>query len=211
MMTLVAARSKWMLRISAVVAVLGFTMLAAPSSARAQVSLFGGYSYLRASVPVGQFGPLGPGTPCPPNCGTPPVISQDANLANGWEVSAKYSFSPLLGAVADFGGNYGTLNGATVRVNTYLFGPQLSLPGKVSPFVHVLVGAAHEQQDAIANPAYFSLGSDTSFATAIGGGIDVKMVPFVAVRLIQVDYLHTSWHGMSQNQPRVSAGIVLHF
>jgi hypothetical protein len=199
MMTHVAARSKWMLRISAAIAVLGLAVLAAPSRAQAQVSLFGGYSYLRASVPVGQFS------------GTPPALSQNANLANGWEVSAKYSFFPLLGAVADFGGNYGTLDGATVRVNTYMFGPQLSLPGRISPFVHVLVGFAHEQQDAFASPSYFSLGSDTSFATAIGGGIDVKVVPFVAVRLIQVDYLRTSWHGMSQNQPRVSAGIVLHF
>jgi hypothetical protein len=199
MMTPVVARSKWMLRISVVVAVLGIGVLAVPSKTQAQVSLFGGYSYLRASVPVGQFS------------GTPPAILQNANLANGWEVSAKYNFFPLLGAVADFGGNYGTLDGATVRVHTYLFGPQVSLPGRISPFVHALFGAATEQQDAFANPAYFSLGSDTSFATAIGGGIDVKLVPFVAVRLIQVDYLHTNWQAMSQNQPRVSAGVVLHF
>jgi len=40
---------------------------------------------------------------------------------------------------------------------------------------------------------------------------DVKVVPFVFVRLIQVDYLRTQLHGTIQNQPRVSAGIVLRF
>jgi len=40
---------------------------------------------------------------------------------------------------------------------------------------------------------------------------DVKVAPFVSVRLIQVDYLRTQLHGATQNQPRVSAGIVLHF
>jgi len=40
---------------------------------------------------------------------------------------------------------------------------------------------------------------------------DVKVAPFVSVRLIQVDYLRTQLHGATQNQPRVSAGIVLRF
>jgi hypothetical protein len=192
------AHSKLKVNIPTVIAVIGLIALATPSRTQAQVSLYGGYSYLRASVPVGQFVGM-------------PTISQNADLTSGWEVSAKYSFFPLLGMVADFGGNYGTLDGATVRTHTYLFGPQLQLPGKISPFVHVLAGVADEQQDAILNPAYYSLGSDTSFAVAVGGGIDVKAVPFVAVRLIQVDYLRTNWHGVVQNQPRVSAGIVLHF
>jgi hypothetical protein len=194
----VAARSKLILNVSAAIAVIGLVALATPSRTQAQVSLYGGYSYLRASVPVGQF------------VGTP-TISQNADLTSGWEVSAKYSFFPLLGMVADFGGNYGTLDGVTVRTHTYLFGPQLQLPGKISPFVHVLAGVADEQQEAIPSAAYYSLGSDTSIAMAVGRGIDVKAVPFVAVRLIQVDYLRTDWHGVEQNQPRVSAGIVLHF
>lgn len=194
----VAARSRWMLSVSAAIAVIGLVTLATPSRTQAQVSLFGGYSYLRASVPVGQF------------AGTP-RISQNANLADGWEISAKYGVFPLVGLVADFGGNYGRLDGATVRTHLYLFGPQIQAPGKIAPFVHVLAGVSNEQQDAIASPAYYSLGSDTSFATAVGGGIDVKAVPFVAVRLIQVDYVRTQWHGMTQNQPRLSAGIVLHF
>jgi hypothetical protein len=191
------ARAVWILRLSAAIAALSAAVIVAPSSAQAQVSLFGGYSYLHASMPVGRFGG--------------PPFSHDANLASGWEISGSYSIAPFIGAVADFGGNYGKLYGSTARVHTYMVGPQLSLPGRISPFAHVLIGAAHEQQDTIADGVHFALGSDTSFATAIGGGIDLKPVPFIGVRLIQVDYLHTNWHGMSQGQPRISAGVVLHF
>ena len=200
MMKIGTERARWILKFSAAIALLGFMALMAPARAQAQVSLFGGYSYLRPSVPVGQFVPPGP-----------PSISQNVNLWDGWELAGQYKFIPFVGMVADFSGNYGTLDGANVHVNTYLFGPQVSLPGRVSPFAHVLIGAAHERQDAFANGTLFSLGPDTSFATAVGGGIDVALVPFVAVRLIQIDYLHTDWHGRGQNQPRVSAGIVLHF
>ena len=146
-----------------------------------------------------------------------------ANL-NGWAFSGQYKLLPFLGAVADFNGTYGTLNGAGTREHTLLFGPQVSLPTGVSPFAHVLFGLAKESQDAIpgvlpalcptTNPTCavrFSLGSDTSFATLVGGGFDIKLARFVKLRLIQVDYLRTQLHGATQNQPRASVGIVLHF
>lgn len=184
--------------------------LAAPSPAQDSFEIFGGYSYMRTSVEVGQVGPLGPGIPCPPNCANPPQVMQHANLS-GWEFSGEYKLLPFLGAVADFNGAYGTLDGASTRVHTYLFGPQLSLPTKVSPFVHALFGVATEWQDSIPSSAYYSLGSDKSFASAIGAGFDVKAFPFLSVRLLQVDYVRTHLHGFGQNQPRVSAGLVLHF
>lgn len=184
--------------------------LCSPSRAQDKVELFAGYSYLRGSIQVGQVGPLGPGTPCPPNCGNPPTVAQHANL-NGWEFSGQYKVWPFVGVVADFDGDYGTLDGGKTRVHTFVFGPQVSLPGKVSPFAHALFGVAKESQDTPTNPAFFSLGSDLSFATALGVGIDVKAVRFISIRLVQVDYLRTHLHGTRQNQPRVSAGIVLHF
>ena len=184
--------------------------LTAACKAQDKVEIFGGYSYLRASIEVGQTGPLGPGTPCPPNCGTPPFVAQKANL-NGWEFSGQYKFLPFLGAVADFNGNYGTLDGAGTRVHTFLFGPQVSLPAKVSPFAHALFGGAKESQDSFLRGGFNNLGADTSFASAVGAGIDIKAIPFVSVRLIQIDYLRTQLHGATQNQPRVSAGVVFHF
>lgn len=192
--------------------------IADSSKAQDKVELFGGYSYFRASIRVGEATPVGPGIPCPPTCNTS-MTTQHANL-NGWELSGQYKLFPFLGAAADFNGNYGTLDGAGTRVHTYLFGPQLSLPTKVSPFVHALFGVAKESQDAIPIacvqvtpicPGPFSLGSDTSFATAVGAGFDIKVAPLVKLRLIQVDYLRTQLHGATQNQPRASAGIVFHF
>ncbi len=118
---------------------------------------------------------------------------------------------PFVGVVADFDGNYGTLDGGKTRVHTFVFGPQVSLPAKVSPFAHALFGVAKESQDSPTNLAFSSLGSDTSFATALGVGIDVKAARFLSIRFLQVDYLRTNLHGTTQNQPRVSAGIVLHF
>ena len=100
--------------------------------AQDKVELYGGYSYFRASIEVAQTGPLGPGTPCPPNCGTPPHVAQNANL-NGWELSGQYKFVPFLGAAVDLGGNYGSLHGASVREHTFLFGPQVSLSNESFP------------------------------------------------------------------------------
>lgn len=193
--------------------------MAVSSQAQDKVELFGGYSYFRASIEEGQFGPLGPATPCPPNCGTPPHIAQNTNL-NGWEFSGQYKLLPFFGGVVDFNGTYGKLHGAGTREHTYLIGPQLSLPFKISPFAHALFGIAKESQDPLfvaipvtpsGNGGFFSLGSDTSWASAVGGGLDWHVAPFVAVRVFQVDYVHTHLHSASQNQPRVSAGVIFHF
>src|SRR5215472_18909933 len=125
---------------------------------------------------------------------------------------------PFLGAVANFNGTYGSVDVAGIREHTVLIGPQLSLPTKVSPFVHALFGAAEQTQTGTGVCAAvtsitcrFTLGSDTSFATAIGAGFDIKLVPLVKLRLIQVDYLRTQLHGVTQNQARASVGIVFHF
>jgi len=179
--------------------------------AQDKVELYGGYSYLRASIEEQQFsGPIAVA-----------LVSEKANL-NGWEFSGQYKFLPFLGAVADFNGTYGTLRSANTREHTFLFGPQVSLPARVSPFAHALFGVAKESQDTIPGACpvlpllppctgFSSLGSGTSFASAIGAGIDIKAIPFVSVRVIQIDYLRTQLHGATQNQPRVSAGVVIHF
>ena len=192
-------------------ATLGLTVVC---KAQDKVEIFGGYSYMHASVQVNQA-----------NCGVVctlvlPPPTQHTNL-NGWNFSGQYKFLPFLGAVADFNGTYGTLDGVGTREHMFFFGPQVSLPARVSPFAHALFGVAKESQDPIPPPpcpvgpipctVFSSLGADRSFATAVGGGIDVKLVPFVKLRLVQFDYVRTQLHGATQNQPRVSAGVVIHF
>jgi len=154
-------------------------LLLMPSAARAQkVQLFGGYSYLRQDTGADKV-----------------------NL-NGWEASATLK-NTWLGVTADFSGHYGSPFGPSASVQTFLFGPQLSLPVPfVSPYVHALVGGARESSGNV---------SDTAFAAAFGGGIDTHIAPFLSYRLFQVDYLATRFGGRTQNNLRVSTGLVLHF
>jgi hypothetical protein len=157
---------------------LGLILLAS-LSARAQdtVEVFGGYSYERFNS------------------------SPNVNF-NGWELSGQYKFSSWLGGVADFDGHYGSISGVSSSVHTFLFGPQVSFPARVSPFAHVLIGGGH-----------FSGGgaSDTSFALAIGGGIDAKVGHGLFWRIIQGDYLMTQFFNNTQNNGRISTGIVFRF
>lgn len=185
--------------------------MAVPSQAQDRFEVYGGYSYFRASIREGQ------NSPCLDNCPVQSFPTSQVNL-NGWEFSGQYKYLPFFGGIVDFNGTYGKLNGATTREHTYLLGPQISLPFKISPFAHAMIGIARESQDAFGFcPAItqatcsFSLGSDTSLATAVGGGVDWSVAPFIAVRVFQLDYIRTQLHGGTQNQPRVSAGIVFHF
>ena len=122
-----------------------------------------------------------------------------------------------MGFVADFSGDYSTLRSSFVKESThrnaYLFGTQVFYPSRASPFVHVLVGAVHESTAGGAGSGgfFFPAHSGNAFAIALGAGIDVKVVPSVWVRLIQVDYMGTHFVSSFQNQQRVSAGLVFHF
>jgi hypothetical protein len=83
-----------------------------------------------------------------------------------------------------------------------MVGPQISLPARLSPFVHVLAGVGHDS---------FNGNRSTSFATAIGGGIDMHFLPLISWRIIQVDDVITHYFGGVQNSPRVSTGLVFRF
>jgi hypothetical protein len=145
-------------------------------SARAQdkVELFGGYSYMR-------------------------FLS--TNL-NGWEISGQYKLADWVGGVADFDGHYGSINGIGTSTYTFLFGPQISLPSRVSPFGHLLLGGAHNSTGGFGT---------SSFSMALGGGIDAELTDRLHWRLIQMDYLMTQFGGGSQNNFRFSTGILIRF
>jgi hypothetical protein len=142
-----------------------------------------------------------------------------ANLS-GWNASVEGKVLPLLGLVADFSGQYGSQNpsqfsacvsglfgvSCSVHEHNFLFGPRLSFSlGKFRPFVHGLIGVSHinETADGFSN-------SDTSFADALGGGIDYHLIPRISWR-IQVDALQTRFFGTSQQNVRISTGITFHF
>lgn len=159
--------------------VLGLLLFASLSAqAQDKAELFGGYSYMRFRN------------------------SQSANL-NGWEIAGQYKFTDWLGGVADFDGHYGSSNGINSSTHTYLFGPQVSLPSRVSPFAHLLLGGAHISEAGFGS---------ASFSMALGGGIDVGLFHDQFYwRVIQTDYLMTQFRSHAQNNFRLSTGIVIRF
>jgi hypothetical protein len=145
--------------------------------------------------------------------------TQSAGL-NGWEGSLEGKFVPWVGIVADLSGQYGSRDlpvcqgtgctAAMVKVSakryTVLFGPRVSISvRKFTPFAHFLVGAGH-----VTDSGGGLSTSDTSLATAIGGGLDYKLIPAVAWRL-QGDELHTRFFGTAQDHFRFSTGLVIRF
>lgn len=138
---------------------------------------------------------------------------------NGWEASVEGKLIPWVGIVADFDSHYGSQNfvgtcpGLGVGCGTihagfternFIFGPRVSVSiGKIRPFAEALFGGAHV---SVNNGG----GSDTSFATALGGGLDYKIIRPVAWRF-QGDYVQTRFFGATQNNVRLSTGIVLRF
>jgi len=118
----------------------------------------------------------------------------------GWEVAGQYNLTKLLGIKADFSGNYGKpvsspgISGLpSARTYSFLFGPVVSFRGdRITPFIHAGLGANHISTDA-STVAGFALPatSDTAFAMAFGGGVDVKLTHHFSWRVGQFDYVYT--------------------
>jgi len=141
---------------------------------------------------------------------------------NGWEGSLEGKLFPIpfLGIVADFSANYGDLKfpnpaatcpvqidceplSVNSHVDNFLVGPRVSVSvGKFRPFAEALIGVGHVTTHGF--------GSDTSFASGIGGGLDYRLISLLGWRF-QGDYLHTSLFNTTQNNVRLSTGIVLRF
>jgi hypothetical protein len=178
---------------------------AIPSQAQG-IELFGGYSFVRPSVTYTQT-PQGTCviTGCPAT-----TTTRNVNF-NGWNVGGAFKILGPLAVAADFSDTSGSFQGANTHLKTYLLGPQLRFPGPISPFAHFLVGGAHEATSSAVGLVTISSPTQNAFATTLGGGLDLKVLPFISVRPIQIDYLLTHFNSNTQNQFRYSGGIVLRF
>ena len=122
----------------------------------------------------------------------------DANF-NGWNVSVTGNVNKWFGLTADFGGHY--VEG--FKLHTFTFGPKFTYRGKdrLNPYFQTLFGGAH----------FSNGGSNTGFAWATGGGIDVKVHKNVAIRVIDVTYLLLHDNGVNSSNARLSTGLVWRF
>ena len=123
---------------------------------------------------------------------------------------------PWFGLVADIDGHYGsrtygvcglTCSGVSLNVHSdnFLFGPRVSVSvSRFRPFAEFLVGASHVSRGSPASDSY------TSFANAVGGGLDYRVWGPLSVRG-QLDWIETRFYGDTQNGVRFNTGISLHF
>jgi opacity protein-like surface antigen len=182
-------------------ATLLFAGIASAQDEAPKVEAFGGYSYLRVN----------------PGLGAPGL-----NF-NGGSGSLAYNFTPMLGVVADFGGYHWSQTGTDATAISYLFGPKVALRhGPITPFVQALFGGAHASGSAnncgsviiggrVHSQQAFGgcgSGSENAFAMTLGGGVDWNATSHIGIRVIQAEYLMTRFASDTQNNVRISTGVV---
>ena len=136
---------------------------------------------------------------------------------NGWDASFKVPvIGSFLGVKGDVSGSY-LNNDLDPNLNTksltFLIGPQVGFHlGRSTLFAHGMVGSAHLTEKPLPD-----LRSDTTFAVAVGAGLDVGLSRYFAWR-ITGDYFNTHYRATDQNireilnsNGRVSTGPVLRF
>lgn len=179
-------------------------VLAVPSALQAQgfqgIEVFGGYAHLRENL-------RSTGSPL-----YPVAVPFGSNFSlNGWQASVTENATDWLDLTQEFGGFYGIrrLQGLENHFNMFsiLSGPRFSCPGLkgVMPFARALFGY---NQTKVSLPGVNLAATSSSYAMAIGGGMDVNVSRHMAVRLLQADYFLTRDFGKTQNNLWFSAGLV---
>src|SRR6185369_16586473 len=82
---------------------------------------------------------------------------------------------------------------------------------RVQPFAHALFGASLFRgftSDIRTTGNVYSFDDATSFAMALGGGLDVRLSKRIDLRLIQADFAPTFFGSGRQDNFRLSVGIV---
>jgi len=206
---------------------IGTIILACASIAPAQsdynkVRFFGGFSHNRVDTGLADEDPA-----------FDDIIDEREGF-NGFEVSATGNLSRYFGIKGDFSGHFKNktspipgLPGSSVEIDSRLFnflgGVQIkdnSTEGTFKPFAHALAGVAHARNSVnfndvvcvaiVPSPCSPFTESETGFAAAFGGGLDIRASDRISIRAIQVDYNPTRLFDSTQHNFRIGVGIVFH-
>jgi hypothetical protein len=169
-----------------------FVGVAVPASAQdtSKVELSGGYNLLRMN---------------------------DETLPGGWYADVAGKITPMFAVVGQVTGNYKSIDvaGVTVdtKIHTFMAGVRVNAPAVsgLTPFAHVLFGAARTSGSSDlsgALPVNIS-DSQTDAALQLGGGI--KYVPGAVGLQVGVDYVRLFTEDEGTNALRFAAGVVLAF
>jgi hypothetical protein len=146
-----------------------------------QVEIFGGYSNMAANFNASSFD------------------------LNGVNFSAQENLNSWFGGVLDFSTHFGKDNGLKTNTQTISYGPVFSYRKSktIVPFAHAMVGVERGGTNylGISQP-------EERIAVLAGGGVDLKVLPGIALRLVQVDYVYTGFSNNRQDNMRISAGVV---
>jgi hypothetical protein len=133
-----------------------------------------------------------------------------SSIFNASAVGVKTSVSYFTNDWFGIEGNISTgfapeiFNKEHVKVLVYGAGPKIAWrERKWEPWVHAIVGGAHEQPRTAA-------GSKNAFAVEAGGGADYRFNPRLSGRL-EANWVRTSFFNQSQNNFELMGGVVFHF
>jgi peptidoglycan-associated lipoprotein len=164
-----------------------------------------GYSYLRSNAPPGGCGCI--------------------NL-NGGSASFAWAVKPggALALVGDItAAHAGSISGSgeSLTLSSYTAGARYRLklgrapkPSPWQPFGQVLVGLAHASGTLVEGQNSLTSNAGAAFAANLGGGLDLGVSRRFSLRLIEADYLVTTFDNNvndHQNNLRLGAGLAVHF
>ena len=181
--------------------------------------LFGGYSHARVDTGIGDSDP-----------DLSDVIDEREGF-HGFNVSATGNLNRYFGLKFDFSGHFKSksfpFNNGRVDIDSSIYnvlgGVQIkdnSTETRFKPFAHALAGIAKARNEVefidacpilapLPCPVDFT-DSDTGFAAALGGGLDIRAGSRFDIRAIQIDYNPTKVFDNTQHNFRIGVGIVIH-
>jgi len=188
---------------------LAIAAVSMPSAARAQgkpavdsprVELAIDYSYLHSNAP-------------PAGCGCFSMNGGSATIA----VPIKSSAFALSGDLTAVHGVNISSAGYDLTLTAYTVGVRYKRAvgqSAWSPFGHALVGGVHDSGSLTQVESGSGSSGTNAFAANLGGGLDLRLNHRFSIRLIEADYLLTTFNNQSnnrQNNARISAGAVIRF
>lgn len=190
----------------------------AQSSDYNKVEFYGGYSHNRVDTGIDDSDP-----------DLSDIVNEREGF-HGFNTAVTGNITRYVGIKFDVAGHYKKqdfgFDGSGVNVDSSLYnflgGVQLkdnAKEGTFKPFAQALVGAAHARNKVtfsggcvaiFPSPCTNFTESDTGWAAAFGGGVDVRLNDRIDIRAVQVDYNPTRVFGDVQHNFRIGAGIVIH-
>ena len=198
--------------------------------------VFGGYSHLRQPrIKSGDFRTVNGLTPAQVQALIgQPITANNASVGlNGFDAAVTVYLKKQFGLTGDFSANFksepqtffGNPSRAKIRTLNFLGGPQVKFfnEHKVTPFMHALFGASRNRNQ-VTNALATATDEYTSFAMALGGGLDLKVSKRIDIRVFQVEWVPVftkdrrvistdntifDIRGIRRNDWRFAVGIVL--